>query len=424
MIVAGMRLSQLLPIKWFHNVIMTLKTYGDMATIQGIVFINLVGFGLLVPLLPFFAKTLTADPWQVTFLFSAYSAGQFISEPILGKWSDRIGRKPILIMTTFMTMLGYISLAFAPHIGWAVAVRFFSGLCAGNISTIQGYVADVSTPENKAHRLASIGVAFSLGFVVGPFLGSLLTTPGGGHDGYMVPLFFAASMSGFACLGSFLFLREKRPNDLVRSPPLPLSQIISLALQSKIIAPILLTTAAYTIAFSGLESIFALWSHARYGWSEKEVGLMFLVIGITAASMQLTLLRPLIRRFGEFKVLGLGMMLFGLSFWLQCLNHIPALILVIVIVGTVGQSFIFSTISAILSHSAHPDRQGAMLGLNMSVSALSRIVGPMVAGALFSWAGPDYPVLLGGVFCIPAAGLAIWAEKEAKRLKLTTGQKA
>jgi len=241
---------------FIRDVSQTLKTYGDMATIQGIVFINLVGFGLLVPLLPFFAKTLTADPWQVTFLFSAYSAGQFISEPLLGKWSDRIGRKPILIMTTFMTMLGYIGLAFAPTIGWAVAVRFFSGLCAGNISTIQGYVADVSTPENKAQRLASIGVAFSLGFVVGPFLGSLLTTPGAGHDSYMVPLFFAAAMSGFACLGSYIFLREARNRQQTPPPSLPISQLLQMAMGSKIIVPILLTTAAYTLAFSGLEIDF------------------------------------------------------------------------------------------------------------------------------------------------------------------------
>jgi DHA1 family tetracycline resistance protein-like MFS transporter len=139
-----------------------------------VVFINLVGFGLVIPLLPFYAKSLNASPWQVTALFSAYSLGQFLAEPFWGRLSDRIGRRPVLIVTILANTLCYIALAFAPTIAWAFAIRLVSGCATGNISTIQGYMADVTPPEKRAGRMGLLGAAFGMGFVVGPTLGGLL----------------------------------------------------------------------------------------------------------------------------------------------------------------------------------------------------------------------------------------------------------
>src|SRR3712207_3269594 len=132
------------------------------------VFLNLVGFGLIVPLLPFFAQTLQAEPWQITLMFSAYSLGQFFAEPFWGRLSDRIGRRPVLIATTALNVLGYAALAFVPNVWLAIAVRLFTRLGSGNISTIQGYVADVPPPERRAGRMGLLGGAFGLGFIVGP----------------------------------------------------------------------------------------------------------------------------------------------------------------------------------------------------------------------------------------------------------------
>ncbi len=139
-----------------------------------VVFINLVGFGLVIPLLPFYAKSLNASPWQVTALFSAYSLGQFLAEPFWGRLSDRIGRRPVLIVTILANTVSYVALAFAPSIAWAFAIRLFSGCATGNISTIQGYMADVTPPEKRAGRMGLLGAAFGMGFVVGPTLGGLL----------------------------------------------------------------------------------------------------------------------------------------------------------------------------------------------------------------------------------------------------------
>src|SRR6478672_2747615 len=126
------------------------------------VFINLVGFGLVVPLLPFFAQSLDAEAWQITLMFSAYSFGQFFAEPFWGRLSDRIGRKPVLLMTTVANVAGYAALAFAPTIWIAIAIRLFTGLGAGNISTIQGYIADITPPEKRAGRMGVVGAAFGL----------------------------------------------------------------------------------------------------------------------------------------------------------------------------------------------------------------------------------------------------------------------
>ena len=160
-----------------------------------IVFINLVGFGLVVPLLPFFAQSLNAEAWQITLMFSAYSLGQFFAEPFWGRLSDRIGRKPVLLITLVANAVGYLALAFVPNIWLAIAVRLFTGLGAGNISTVQGYVADVTPPAERAGRMGMIGAAFGLGFIVGPGLGGILTQPQLGHLGYQLPIFVASALA-------------------------------------------------------------------------------------------------------------------------------------------------------------------------------------------------------------------------------------
>ena len=166
----------------------------------GVVFINLVGFGIIIPLLPFFGQALDAPPWQVALMFSAYSVGQFFAEPFWGRLSDRIGRKPVLIMTVCANALGYLMLAFAPSIWAAIAIRLFTGLGAGNVSTIQGYVADVTPPEQRAGRMGLIGAAFGLGFIVGPGLGGLLTREDMGSFGYQLPIFTAAGLCVLAAV--------------------------------------------------------------------------------------------------------------------------------------------------------------------------------------------------------------------------------
>jgi len=388
---------------------------GPLAAMFAVVFVNLVGFGIVVPLIPFFAQKLGAQPWQVTLMFTTYSLGQCFAEPFCGRLSDRIGRKPILLVSTGLSVIFYCCLAFSPNIWVAIFLRFFSGLSSGNISTIQGYVSDVSKPEQRAARMSMIGAAFSLGFVIGPFIGGILTQEHGEHP-YRVPLFAAAIMSAIATFGVMLYVKESRQRALVSTPQINLFRTAIEGFRNPVIFRVILATLCYMMAFAGLESTFGLWAEARYHWGAKQVGAIFLFIGVTAAVMQMLVMRPLVRRYGESKVLAGGLGLFGLSFILQGINHSAWLITPLVMLGTLGQAVIFSSICAIISTTTSPDRQGAMLGLNMSTGAIARITGPMLAGYLFSILGPDGPLWMGAAMTLPAAILALKAGRQQRRV--------
>jgi MFS family permease len=403
-----------------------------------IVFINLVGFGLVVPLLPFFAQSLDAEPWQVTVMFSAYSLGQFFAEPFWGRLSDRIGRKPVLLITLLANAVGYLALAFVPNIWLAIAVRLFTGLGAGNISTVQGYVADVTPPAERAGRMGMIGAAFGLGFIVGPGLGGILTQPQLGHLGYQLPIFTASALAALAALGVVIFLRESRARVDPATPRPAFMAGLHDARLNPVVSRVLLVTLIYMAGFSAMESVFGLWAESRYVWGAREVGLSFMIVGIVSALNQGIFTGRLAKRFGETRVLATGMLLFGASLVLQVLAPaawFPAVTLdlgavtlpivqgwiipIVMAVGACGMSMAMPNISAMISRATPPDRQGAMLGLNMATGSIARIFGPLVAGALFSGLGHDWPFLVGALLTIPAAVIAVNAGRALRREQAT-----
>lgn len=397
-----------------------------LAVLFATVFINLVGFGLVVPLLPFFAQSLKAEAWQITLMFSAYSLGQFFAEPFWGRLSDRIGRKPVLLMTLIANALGYLMLAFVPNIWLAIAVSLFTGLGAGNISTVQGYVADVTPPEQRAGRMGLIGAAFGLGFIVGPGLGGLLTQPQLGRLGYQLPIFLAAALAAVAAVGVVVFLRESRAKADPAAPRPAFLGGLKDARDNAVVSRVLVVTLIYMAGFSAMESVFGLWSESRYQWGAREVGLSFMIVGIVSTLNQGFFAGRLARRFGESRVLATGMLLFGTSLVLQVLAPVawfPAtrlelgaltipvvqgwIIPIVMAIGACGMSLAMPNISAMISRASPPDRQGAMLGLNMASSSVARIFGPMIAGALFSGLGHDWPFVIGALLTLPAALMAI-----------------
>ncbi len=414
----------------------TVKTRAPaLAMLFLIVFINLVGFGLVVPLLPFFAQSLNAEPWQITVMFSAYSLGQFFAEPFWGRLSDRIGRKPVLLITLAANAIGYLALAFVPNIWLAIAVRLFTGLGAGNISTVQGYVADVTPPAERAGRMGMIGAAFGMGFIVGPGLGGILVQPQLGHLGYQLPIFVASALAALAAFGVVLFLKESRAR---ADPALPRPAFMAGlhdARLNPVVSRVLLVTLIYMAGFSAMESVFGLWAEDRYAWGAREVGLSFMVVGIVSALNQGIFTGRLARRFGETRLLAAGMLLFGASLVLQVIAPVawfPAVTLdlglftlpilkgwiipIVMAIGACGMSMAMPNISAMISRSTPPDRQGSMLGLNMAAGSVARIVGPLVAGALFSGIGHDWPFLVGAALTVPAAIIAVNAGRALRRV--------
>ncbi len=373
------------------------------------VFLNLVGFGIVIPLLPFFARSLQADPWQVTLLFTAYSLGQFFAEPALGRLSDRIGRKPVLAATLVATAACYLALAYAPTFLAALAFRFVGGLAAGNISTIQGYMADVTPPERRAGRMGWLGAAFSLGFIVGPGLGGLLTHPDLGPLGFRLPLLVAAGMSAIASVGVLLFVRESLAEAHPDTVHPGRFEALGEAMRHGVIRRVLLVSLIYMGAFACMESVFALWAQARFGWAPLQVGMNFMLIGVVAFVGQGLLSGPAARRFGEARVLTFGMTVFGSALLVQSVVPVAWAVPVITMFGAFGQALALPNSSALISRSAPPSRQGAMLGLNMAAGSAGRIVGPVLGGVLFSAVGPWAPFVAGGALALLAGWLAIEA---------------
>ncbi len=402
----------------------------------GVVFINLVGFGIVVPLLPFYGQTLDAPPWQVALMFSAYSLGQFFAEPFWGRLSDRIGRKPVLLITVSANALGYLMLAFAPNIWLAIGIRLFTGLGAGNVSTVQGYVADVTPPEKRAGRMGLIGAAFGLGFIVGPGLGGLLTRTDMGALGYQMPIFVASGLCVLAALGVTVFLKESRARADPATPRPRFLSGVKDAVANPVVSRVLLVTLIYMAGFSGMESTFGFWTEARYGWGAREVGFSFMAVGIVSTLCQALIAGRLARRFGEARVLAVGSLIFGSGLALQVLVgrlmpahaesvvsilgrsvvlHGDMLVPVVMAFGAFGMAVTMPNISALISRSVDPDRQGAMLGLNMAASSSGRIFGPMAAGALFSGVGHDWPFLIGAALTVPAAIMAVNAGRAFRK---------
>lgn len=371
-----------------------------------IVFINMVGFGVVIPLLPFFARALEADEWQVTLLFAVFSLGQFFGEPFFGRLSDRIGRKPVLLMTMIVNTVCYAALALAPSIWIAIAIRLINGFGAGNISTIQAYIADVSSPQRRAGRMGLIGAAFGLGFIIGPGMGGMLAKLGEAQLAFQFPLFAAALLSGMASLGVIVLLRESRTHVPPNEPPWT---ALDDAVANPVISRVLLVSIIYMAGFSGMEACFGLWAQRRFDWGAPEVGWCFMAVGIVAAITQGLLTGRLARRFGEARMLAFGVVLFGSMLFLQVINTVELMVPVLMGLGAFGMSNAMPNIASIISRSSPPERQGAMLGLNMAASAGARVIGPIFAGFIYSYAGHNWPFWIGAIMTIPAAAVALSA---------------
>src|SRR5258708_1953872 len=274
-----------------------------------VIFINMLGFGIIVPLLPFYAKSMHAAPWQIALIFSAYAMGGLYRWPSWGRLRARCGRKPLLTSTISGNCLCSLALAFAPNVAAAFIIRFLGGLMSGNGAVIQGYIADVTPPERRARMLSRQGAAWNVGMIVGPAVGGAFAHTDMGPIGFRIPLFIASALSAVAVTGIIVFIRESKVRDQSISHRPSRWSAVGEAVRHPVIGRLMLLTFLVGFAFTGIESTFGLWGQARFGWGPRQISICFAAVGLVAALTQFFVTGPLSERFGEGRMLAIGMAL-------------------------------------------------------------------------------------------------------------------
>ena len=359
-----------------------------------IVFIDLVGFGLVIPLLPFYAERFAASPLQMTLLFAIYSLMSMITAPLWGMLSDRVGRRPVLMASMAAAALAYLGLAFAAGLWMLFVARAFAGACAGNIAAAQAYIADVTPPEQRAKGMGMIGAAFGLGFIIGPVLGGVIAGNDLATADLETPGLIAAGLSFVAFLGVILVLPES-----LSAGGAPRSRRTLAAARAALVRPVLARLLAVfflvILAFSGMETTFAWWAIAQFGWGPRSTGFVFFYVGLLSALMQGVLIGPLTRRFGEERLMlgGLGAIALGLLV-LPFAHALPVLVVALTALA-IGMGGMQPSLNSLISRRAGAGEQGEIMGVAQSVGSLSRVLGPIIAGSLFGAVGPGSPFLWG-----------------------------
>ena len=384
-----------------------------LIVLLAVTFVNIAGFGVVIPLLPFYGQSFHAAAWQVGLLFSVFSFGQFFGESFWGRLSDRIGRRPVLMMTIFGNGLSYLALAFAPNILIACLIRLASGFLSGNISTIQGCLADVTPPAQRAGRMGVLGSAFSLGFMTGPGIGGLLAQPSLGTFGFRLPILAAAVFATLSAVGVVLFVRETYVPKAEGAPHVSRLEALGDAMRNPVIVRVMIVSLIVVSGFAGIEATYGLWTQARFGWGPPQIGLCFMLTGGCGAILQGLATGRLVRRFGAITVLTAGVAFIGLGMSTQGFSPAWPVAVGGLFLVTLGQSLTFPNISALISQSAPPDRQGEMLGLNMASNALARVIGPVAGTALFVLSHAA-PFVAGALLTLPALALV---RAVARRMK-------
>jgi MFS transporter, DHA1 family, tetracycline resistance protein len=360
-----------------------------------IVVVDLVGFGLVIPLLPFYAVRFAASPQEVTALVAVYSLAQLVTAPLWGSLSDRVGRRPVLLVSLTASALAYLWLGAATALWMLFAARAFAGACAGNIAAAQAYVADVTKPEERARGMGLIGAAFGLGFMIGPALGGLLA----GNDPLTAdletPAWVAAGLSALALLGVVLLLPESLPADRRDGAPSTgrLGVVVNV-LRRPVLSRLIVVNFLVILAFAGMQSVFAIWAMPQLGWGPGQVGYVFAYVGLVSAVLQGGLIGRLTRYFGEERLLlsGLGLIIAGFLI-MPFAHHLP--VLGGAVTGlALGTGLVQPAINSLISRRAGGEEQGEVMGVSQSAGSLSRVLGPLAAGYSFAVFGRNSPYFL------------------------------
>ncbi len=375
------------------------------------IFIDLLGFGIIIPILPFYAEHYGASAFHIGLLSMSYSLMQFIFAPIWRRISDRIGRRPVLLLCLIGTACGHVIFGFADSLVLLFASRSLTGIAAASIPVAMAYISDVTTTENRAKGMGMVGAAFGLGFIFGPAIGGILS-----KYGYPIPIFFAAGLSFIAAVLAFIKLPEsiKSTNVEVDNERRFNLNNLKNAITNPIIGILFLIFFLITMSFANLETMFALFTERKFGFDATINGYLFALFGIISAVVQGTLIGPLVKKFGEKRLISISILLLSIGFVLFPLANsmstfVPIVAIIAFSIGVHNPSVI-----TLISKNTPPEKQGGILGLNQSLGSLARVVGPIWGGFFFDRISIGFPFFSAGIliFLIFFISFKIHSNKE------------
>jgi DHA1 family tetracycline resistance protein-like MFS transporter len=385
-----------------------------------VVFVDLLGFGLILPLLPYYAETFGATPFVIGFIVASYAAASLIGAPLMGRLSDRYGRRPILLISVAGTFIGYLLLGFAQPIGGFMANLFSSqavnafiigvlfvsrivdGFTGGNITVAQAYISDVTDDNNRSKGLGIIGSAFGLGFIIGPAAGGLLS-----RWGYSVPAFVAAGIAFLNLISIFFFLPEsltderRVANNRQKHPPFTLKALTD-ALKRPKVGPLLSVRFVIMLAFAMFQSVFALYAQRKLNLTSQSTGFVLTYVGLFSVLVQSVGIGLLTKRFKDNSLIiaSMWLMFIGLVGW-SLTPNLP--IMLLTILPLTGGGWIVNTIiTSAITKSVAPDEIGGMLGISTSLESITRVISPTIGGFLLGSIGTWAPGVV-------SAAVLLWA---------------
>lgn len=343
-------------------------------TLFSVVIIDLVGFGIIVPILPFYAVQFGASATTLGLILMSYAGTQFLFAPIWGKVSDRYGRKTVILSTLLGSTIAQLILGFAPTLVFVFIGRLLGGIFAANISVATAYISDVTTEKDRAKGMGLIGAAFGIGFILGPAIGGIFSS-----YGYHIPILLSAVLTAANLI--FASVRLKEParhhpvNEIPRSSVLRNGSVLKLCLIYLI----------FTIAVSQLESVFALFMLDRFAYDAREVAYILVMMAVIMVAIQGGFMRRATHFFSEKRLLLAGALILGLCFFgIPEMRSVP-LLLIPLGVASVGRGVSQPSLLSLVSKQSSPHQRGAVMGTFQSFASLGRIIGPVVAGVLYDY---------------------------------------
>ena len=371
----------------------------------GIVFttvlIDLIGFGIVIPIVPLYAQKFGASPVQIGLLTGSYALMQLIFAPIWGRVSDRYGRRPVILGSLVGSSVAWLMFGFAGALWVLFVARILDGISGASYAAAQAYVADITTDEERVRGMGLIGAAFGLGFIIGPGIGGAL-----GAIDPRLPFIVAAAVAMLNFGIAYKRLPESRPRGSRTGASESRWSSLGKAVVSRNIGPLIWISFLGSLGFVGMESVFALYGNHKFGFGLAQTGLIFMFIGVFAAIVQGGVAHRLTARMGEWPVMRMGLWLTAASLILLGLvDHVWALLPVLALLA-LGSGLTFPTISALVSQRSPDAAQGGALGVLASAGGLARLIAPIGATVLFQVVGISSPFIIGGLLFVACGVMA------------------